>query len=62
LIEIEGGAWGGRHTRGFGFTQDCEKYLEATLMGWTVIRLSANLITTENLERIRDEIKKRICP
>ena len=38
-IEIEGGAWtGGRHTRGKGYTGDMEKYNEATVLGWRVLR------------------------
>jgi hypothetical protein len=52
-IEIEGGAYTkGRHTRPMGFLGDCEKYLEASLLGWRVYRLSAPLITMENCERI----------
>jgi len=46
LIEIEGGVWsGGRHTRGGGFEKDCEKYFEAVLGGWRVIRLSPSMVT-----------------
>lgn len=52
LVEIEGGIWGGRHTHGTGFSNDCEKYLEATLLGYYVIRLSPDQITTINIERI----------
>lgn len=38
-VEIEGGTWtNGRHTRGRGFEQDCEKYNEAVLLGWRVLR------------------------
>lgn len=38
-VEIEGGVWsGGRHTRGSGFVQDCEKYNAAVEMGWRVLR------------------------
>jgi len=52
-IEIEGGHWsGGRHVRGKGFENDCEKYLEATLAGWTVVRLTSNQINTPTLDRI----------
>ena len=38
-VEIEGGSWShGRHTRGSGFAQDCEKYNAAVLDGWRVLR------------------------
>lgn len=33
-IEVEGGTWNrGRHTRGQGFEDDCEKYNEAVVLG-----------------------------
>ncbi len=39
ILEIEGGVWnGGRHVSGKGFTADCEKYNEAALMGFIVLR------------------------
>lgn len=39
-LEIEGGIWsGGRHTRGAGYAADCEKYNEAALAGWLVLRV-----------------------
>ncbi|MBE3139168.1 MAG: hypothetical protein IMZ53_01140 [Thermoplasmata archaeon] len=38
-LEIEGGVWSkGRHTRGTGFIGDIDKYNEATMMGWRVLR------------------------
>ncbi len=38
-LEIEGGVWTqGRHTRGKGFLRDMEKYNEAAIMGYTVLR------------------------
>jgi len=44
-VEIEGGVWvRGRHTRGSGFVKDCEKYNEAALLGWTVLRLPGSLV------------------
>jgi len=45
--EIEGGTWNrGRHTRGSGFEQDCEKHAEAALLGWTVYRFTTNQVQT----------------
>ena len=44
-IECEGGTWsGGRHTRGGGFENDCEKYNTAALMGWKVLRFTRAMI------------------
>lgn len=41
-IEIEGGVFsGGRHVRGVGFTKDCEKYNELSLMGWCLLRFTS---------------------
>lgn len=40
LLEIEGGEMAyGRHTRGKGFVNDCEKYIEAQILGWRVVRI-----------------------
>jgi very-short-patch-repair endonuclease len=40
-IEIEGGLFtGGRHTRGLGFQDDCDKYNAAAALGWRVFRFS----------------------
>ena len=39
LVEVEGGVFtNGRHTRGEGYTKDCEKYSAAAVNGWFVIR------------------------
>ena len=44
-IECEGGHWtGGRHTTGTGFEDDCEKYLEAAVLGWRVIRVTGKQV------------------
>lgn len=40
-IELEGGIWTqGKHTRPLGYTADCEKYNEATRLGWRVFRFT----------------------
>lgn len=44
-LEIEGGVWSeGRHTRGKGFSEDCIKYAEANLLGWTVFRFTTQQV------------------
>jgi very-short-patch-repair endonuclease len=55
LIEIEGGIFmrkGGRHTRGAGYAKDAEKYLEAAMAGWTVLRLTEKQLEIGFIERI----------
>lgn len=45
LIEVEGGIWsGGRHTRGKGYLGDMEKYNEAAMMGFMVLRFSTEQV------------------
>lgn len=53
LIEIEGGIYiNGRHNRGAGFAADLEKYLEASLAGWCVIRLGPDELTSDHIGRL----------
>jgi hypothetical protein len=43
--EVEGGVWtGGRHTRGAGFTADCEKYNEAAVLNWLILRVTGQMV------------------
>ena len=44
-VEVEGGSWsGGRHTRGVGFENDCEKYATALCHGWRVLRVTSKQV------------------
>ncbi len=44
-VEVEGGIWtNGRHVRGEGYEGDCEKYNEAQLAGWMVLRFTPGMI------------------
>jgi hypothetical protein len=46
-VEIDGGVWTqGRHTRGKGYTKDCAKLAEATIRGWSVIRVTTDQVTS----------------
>ena len=46
LVEIEGGVYtGGRHTRGRGFTSDCEKGNDAVLRGYRYLRFTTEHVT-----------------
>ena len=44
-IECDGGTWnGGRHTRGKGYEEDCEKRNAATIQGWRVLNFTSSMI------------------
>lgn len=61
LIEIEGGVWSrGRHLTPKGFLNDAEKYLAATLQGWTVLRLTTGQLNTENIQIIIAYVRSRL--
>lgn len=48
-LEVEGGTFSrGRHTRGAGYEKDIEKYNEATIMGWRVIRASTGQVVAKD--------------
>ena len=55
-VELEGGVHvGGRHVRGRGYENDCQKYNAATLAGWRVLRFTSGMLDSgealETLER-----------
>jgi very-short-patch-repair endonuclease len=60
-IEIDGGVYkGGRHTSGAGFTRDCEKVNEATILGWRVLRFTTGQVRNgyafDAIERMLEKI------
>jgi very-short-patch-repair endonuclease len=53
-VELEGGVYsGGRHTRGKGFENDCEKYNLAALNNWLVVRYTSNMLKNDPISVIR---------
>jgi len=53
IAEIEGGTWSkhhkSRHTEPEGFERDCEKYNEATIAGFSVLRFTSTMVTSNKL-------------
>ena len=40
-VEVDGGVWtGGRHSRGSGVMDDCEKFSALAIAGWRLIRVT----------------------
>jgi len=60
-VEIEGGTYlQGRHVRPEGFRNDCKKYNEAALLGWTVLRGDTLMVKEAILlDTVREAIKNR---
>lgn len=58
-IEVEGGVWTeGRHTRGKGYLADCEKYNEAQVMGFKVLRFTPDqLLSRKAISIIKQAIQ-----
>ncbi len=47
-IELDGGTFNqGRHTRGMGYSADCEKLNTAILAGWRVFRLTSDMLQND---------------
>ena len=46
-IEVDGGGYvAGRHARGRGLEKDAEKFAEAAILGWTVLRVTTRQVRT----------------
>lgn len=60
-VEVEGGIWGyGRHNRPRGFIKDTEKYNQAALKGWTVLRFTGSAIRSgQALKKIKKALAKQ---
>ena len=56
LLEFEGAIFAaGRHVRGRGYSNDCEKYNSATCLGWRVLRYTSDMLR-ENPGRVFDDV------
>lgn len=65
--EVHGGTWtGGRHVRGKGFEEDCEKLAEAAILGWRVIPVTSAMVedgrAVRLLKRAASGASSSACP
>jgi very-short-patch-repair endonuclease len=66
LVEVEGGTKPfynragklvvGRHSKGKGFDDDCEKYNEAQRLGWKVYRFSTSQVNSEHAKYFIEKV------
>lgn len=59
-IEVEGGTWlpgGGRHNRPEGYSNDCQKYNRAQLLGWRLFRFTSDMLTNDPVGHLRPVIE-----
>lgn len=64
-VEIEGGVWlgqAGGHTSGTGYTNNCEKYNEAVLLGWHVLRFTPNMVKSGYAIETTKKLIKQLSP
>ncbi len=56
-IEFEGGTWiKGGHVRPAKYAKDCEKYNQAQILGWKVLRYTVDMVR-DNPQQIIDDIR-----
>lgn len=59
LVEVEGGVYdGGRHTRGKGYTEDCEKYNAAILRGYRLLRFTSWMVGAKARDTLLELIRR----
>lgn len=57
-IELDGATWsGGRHVRGAGYRDDCEKDNAAAALGWRVFHLTADMVSVGYVGAMLDAIR-----
>ena len=60
-IEIEGGTYsGGRHVRGQGYMGDCIKYNRAAMLGWTVLRLTSDMVRENYVDMLANFVTNKL--
>ena len=47
---------GGRHTSGAGYEKDCEKYNNAAILGWRVLRFSTTMKVNDIINTIKEAV------
>lgn len=58
-IEFEGGVWSkGGHVRGKIYTDNCDKYTQATCLGWFVLRYTTE--QAQNFINVLNDIRRCI--
>jgi very-short-patch-repair endonuclease len=62
LLEVDGGIYvQGRHTRGAGYTKDCEKTALAVIEGWRVMRVTSDQVESgEACQWIKKAIERTL--
>jgi len=57
--EVEGGTWvRGRHSRGAGMRKDADKYNQAAIMGWYVLKLTSDMVKDGSaIQTVKDALK-----
>lgn len=63
LVECEGGTFtNGRHVRTYGYDADCEKYNQALMMGYRVLRYTSGMISRDPISVIGQVCAALGCP